>query len=443
MDPNNNQNDSSPTSPVDNTAASSDMSSFGSQVPSLPAEDPGSLPVNPPTPSSDISDMGGMVSTTPLGSAVGGDSLQSSPQTSATDGSMSSVQTPTDPLTAIGSTPTTGLQGENIDQSIKDPMGSMGGSFIPGMDTSLNGTTDSNGLGSGAGQVNTLGNPSIGGDTQDGFSNMQDNSGTFPPSNLNSSTDNLSQSQLSSNVLAQSFPAGANPNGTIPNQTVQTPTGMEPAGVNSPFGAMPQNVDNTALSSNFGIPNSNPSLGSSGNMTGNIAGDSGVQSNISLTEAAPTDLSHLIDPSQSTPPTQPPINPSAVAQTENLIVPTPQAGVEAPTTNSSAGFPKWLFAVGAVLLLLVAGSSAYFILGIGKAKVSPVSQTAQPPLTTPSKPLTIVTPTPMETNTASSSASFGGVIGSPSPTSVSSSSATSALQILKNRNNSTQSGTNP
>jgi hypothetical protein len=100
----------------------------------------------------------------------------------------------------------------------------------------------------------------------------------------------------------------------------------------------------------------------------------------------PTDLSHVAD--------SPTADSSAPAapQTENLVVPaTPQVN---PVSEGSSGFPKWLIAVGALILLVAIGASAYFILGLGKTESSntPVVQS-----NTESKPLI-----PVETTTVPS-----------------------------------------
>lgn len=131
-------------------------------------------------------------------------------------------------------------------------------------------------------------------------------------------------------------------------------------------------------------------------------------------ESVPTDLSHLISnnipiPAQPTP--------------ETLVAPT-ASNPEIPTlpTQNHKGMPYWLIGTGIGLLLLVAGASAYFILGIG-----------QPAKTTTSLPATIATPTPTPVTqptsqpVATGSANFGELQGSSNQT------ATSAADLLRQR----------
>lgn len=133
-------------------------------------------------------------------------------------------------------------------------------------------------------------------------------------------------------------------------------------------------------------------------------------------ESVPTDLSHLISgiPPQSS--------------TETLVVPpatnhTP----EVPTVPTEGGhnIPKWLIGVGIGLLIIVAGASAYFILGIGQ----PAKTTSVPAEVTSTKP-TVKTPPPIASTVpaATGSANFGELQGGAAAP-----QATSAADLLKQR----------
>lgn len=138
-------------------------------------------------------------------------------------------------------------------------------------------------------------------------------------------------------------------------------------------------------------------------------------------ENTPTDLSHLMgEPAPQTEEVGP-------NQPETLVVPPPSEANQV-VTGGNGGFPKWVAIVGAlVLLLLVTGASAYFILGIGKPASSSVP-IEQPPLTNP--PRTVV-PTLQPTNQSTPSAGFGNLEGiSPTP---SQSGTSSAIDLLRQR----------
>ena len=145
-------------------------------------------------------------------------------------------------------------------------------------------------------------------------------------------------------------------------------------------------------------------------------------------EAAPTDLSHLITNNN---PEHPPATQPAP---ETLVVPS-NTGVapEVPNipTENHKGIPKWLIGLGIGLLILVGGASAYFILGIGQppktstslpATTAPKVSEVKPPPPIPT-PATQATPQP----SATGSANFGALQDGSAP------QATSAADLLRQR----------
>lgn len=141
------------------------------------------------------------------------------------------------------------------------------------------------------------------------------------------------------------------------------------------------------------------------------------------TEPAPSDLSHLVNPTEVSTQGAP-----TVAQPETLVS-SPNGATDVPNipTENGHGIPKWVIGVGVGLLLAVVAASAYFILGIGKNAPAPESvpatqtETLAPPVKTTPIP-TIATPT------ASPSAGFGGLPGGGGQ-------ATSAADLLRQRQN--------
>lgn len=143
------------------------------------------------------------------------------------------------------------------------------------------------------------------------------------------------------------------------------------------------------------------------------------------TDSTPTDLSHLItnnDSSQQAPHPAP----------ETLVVPTSPAP-EIPTMSNEGhkGIPHWLIGLGIGILILVGGTSAYFILGIGqpaKTTTSLPATVAKPPEV--KAPLPITTPIPVQTTqpTATGSSSFGELEGA-----AASPQASSAASLLRQR----------
>lgn len=145
------------------------------------------------------------------------------------------------------------------------------------------------------------------------------------------------------------------------------------------------------------------------------------------TDAAPTDLSHLISNNQ---PESPPAAP------ETLFVPTnvPQSP-EVPNLQieNHKPVPKWLIGLGGALLIVVVGASAYFILGIGKQTETTSLPATTSQETTESKPAVPVSNPSAEPTTESepaSSGNFGDLQGSGGGTTQ---QGSSAAEILRQR----------
>lgn len=141
----------------------------------------------------------------------------------------------------------------------------------------------------------------------------------------------------------------------------------------------------------------------------------------STTESAPTDLSHLIT-NNSQP--EIPIAPETLVVSPQIpAAETPPVGAEGPK-----GLPKWVIGLGIGLLIIVAGASAYFILGIGqppKTTASLPAETAKAPLPQVKPPAPIATPFQPEP-ASSGSANFGQLQGGGQ-------SATSAADLINQR----------
>lgn len=162
-------------------------------------------------------------------------------------------------------------------------------------------------------------------------------------------------------------------------------------------------------------------------------GSSPVQPVQNESEPAPTDLSHLISNNNQTDLSQ---NPSQ--ESETLVVPTtaPDVSTTLPAENHK-GIPKWLIGVGVVLLIMVTGASAYFILGIGQPTKNPPSIPASQESTETKSVIKTTAPIASPPGTAvqpvasdSSASNFGQLEGSSSE---STSQATSAADLLRQR----------
>lgn len=141
--------------------------------------------------------------------------------------------------------------------------------------------------------------------------------------------------------------------------------------------------------------------------------------------SAPTDLSHLITGNNNNHDE----NTIKNEGNETLIVPSTITPDIPTVPNENKGIPKWLIGVGIGLLILVAGASAYFILGIGKAPETPTSVPAQ--ITQEVKPpaTPIPTPIPQESPVATGSTNFGQLEGS----GTTQNQATSAADLIRQR----------
>ncbi|MBI2596812.1 hypothetical protein HYW41_01535 [Candidatus Daviesbacteria bacterium] len=157
-------------------------------------------------------------------------------------------------------------------------------------------------------------------------------------------------------------------------------------------------------------------------------------------ESAPTDLSHLISNNNShTEPAQNNLNPSSAAGT--LVLPASPPTPDVPTTplGEQKGLPKWSIGVGIGLLIIVAGASAYFILGIGQPSKDTTSLPAQVTKTSVKTPPPIpsqVNPTPNSNPAAATpSANFGQLQNGSTPTQQATGS--SVIDRLRQRNQQT------
>ncbi len=133
--------------------------------------------------------------------------------------------------------------------------------------------------------------------------------------------------------------------------------------------------------------------------------------------AAPTDFSHLISSNQ-------PETPPPSFGEDTLVAPLPVPEIPTVPIGTNKGVPKWLIGLGVGLLIIVAGASAYFILGIGQ----PPKTTTSIPATQVSNPTVKAPPpiaTPIAQPAATGSASFGQLQGNNAPP------ATSAADLLR------------
>lgn len=212
------------------------------------------------------------------------------------------------------------------------------------------------------------------------------------------------------------MPESPAPAPTAP-ESAPMPTFTPPSSIPTPEANAP--IANTSsLDNPWGAPTQPPPIDSSPATAAPFPTEPSWM-NTAPAESAPTDLSHLINESSNTPP-----------PAETLVVPpAPAANPETPglTTETHKGIPKWLLGLGIVLLILVIGASAYFILGIGQPSKP---TTSLPAVTAPKAAVTQPTPPPpTATPVATGSASFESLQGSGSAP-----QATSAAELLRQRN---------
>lgn len=133
----------------------------------------------------------------------------------------------------------------------------------------------------------------------------------------------------------------------------------------------------------------------------------------------PTDLSHLISGNEINNSLHMGSQPSNAAPTETIVVPSPVVPTpempSLPAESGHGGIPKWVIGLGVGLLIVIAGASAYFILGVGqppKTTSLPATQTPSRVTQIPATPPPVVQPTVAPTPaSASDSASFGALEG--------------------------------
>lgn len=147
-------------------------------------------------------------------------------------------------------------------------------------------------------------------------------------------------------------------------------------------------------------------------------------------DSVPTDLSQLVDQ----PMTMPNMG-STPAADPNQTVPSavPTDVTKVINEGEHKSIPVWIWVVGGIVLLLVIGASAYFILGIGQSAPAettsiPAEQTVsqQPPLTNPPAPIIQPSVAPI----TGTSSTFGNLQATPSS---STATGSSAIDLLRQR----------
>lgn len=147
-------------------------------------------------------------------------------------------------------------------------------------------------------------------------------------------------------------------------------------------------------------------------------------------EQAPTDLSHLIGSSDT--------SNQVATQPETLVMPqTPTPDVPSIPIENKEGIPKWVIGLGVGLLIIVAGVSAYFILGIGQTPKNTSLPAQEVPVNTSPSPTATPASQGAATQTATDSSNFGELQGSGSaPQATSGATTSSTIEKLKARQQS-------
>lgn len=250
---------------------------------------------------------------------------------------------------------------------------------------------------------------------------------TIPPPMPPSSPQVPSQDVPSTTDLSQGSaaptwpPAPQSPQAPLP----QTPS-FDATTPTTPFSepqTQPQLSTGTSpLDNPWNVPTQPPPLG----VTLPVSNPPTGESQPSLQDSTPTDLSHLISGNNNLPNQ----DQFQTADTpETLVVPsggaTTNEAPAVPLETNHKGIPKWLIGLGIGLLIVVAGASAYFILGIGqKTEEGSIPATQAPKSQQQVKPAAPIATPPAATG----SGSFGQLEGTtPSP------QATSAADLLRQR----------
>lgn len=226
--------------------------------------------------------------------------------------------------------------------------------------------------------------------------------------------------------LAEPTPTPQAPNLNLPQPTPPwlESSVTEPASLPTPPSTMAQ-----PLTQPVTTPVSDQSGGFS--WTPTLNADSSNSSLSDSESAAPTDLSQLIDNNSA-----PTVAATETPVPETIVAPTAESD-QVAVGDTHKGFPKILLIVAAVVLLLVAGASAYFILGIGQPRNGSLpaeQQQTQQPLTNPPKQAAAPeAPVQPQTPASPSDATFGNLSGATQSATPPASGSASAIELLRQR----------
>lgn len=261
-------------------------------------------------------------------------------------------------------------------------------------------------------------------------SNQNNSNSTNPPSDQNSIFSPPPPSPPTPPMSPPPFPSSEpqSPVPSIPPAPVPLPEQPFPSVSNE----TPSPVDQTPVppqpeTNTFGMP---PAAAPTPFNPFASSGTGSQPSEPVASETVPTDLSNLVNTSPEA------VSYMPQAEAPSVVLPqAPGGGMDqAVPASGGKGFPKILIIIGGVILLIVIGASAYFILGIGKpAEPLPVSNSIeQQPAAAPTAKLT---PTP---TVSTQSGSFSNLPGNPTVT-PSGGGGGSAYDLLKKRPASTPS----